>query len=254
MDRFEPENLARLFQHAYRQMADHPLDPLEPTVDCDRIAQPFCLDVVREVQVEEVGDGQADRGLQYARCDVGIAASHDLREELRFPHVLRVLFRRDRRRSATRQREVVYRHAPASALVHHVEPPGVVAAGACPTAFLFADLSNSHTVSLVYEARVGDPRRIQSRTSAGWNVLPLRPKRCEVRRPRKYARRTVSSWQPMNSATSNAVIRRLGNPLASDVPSAANCASAAVSTESGYAYFLIAPPPSSDVDTAVDAE
>jgi len=31
--------------------------------------------------------------------------------------------------------------------------------------------------------------------------------------PRKYARRTVSSWQPMNSATSNAFISRFDNPL-----------------------------------------
>ncbi|OFW31268.1 MAG: hypothetical protein A3H97_25035 [Acidobacteria bacterium RIFCSPLOWO2_02_FULL_65_29] len=36
--------------------------------------------------------------------------------------------------------------------------------------------------------------------------------------------------------------------------SAANCASVAVSTGSGYAFFLMAPPPSSGADEAFDAE
>src|SRR3989454_2447779 len=99
-----------------------------------------------------------------------------------------------------------------------------------------------------HETRVGAPRLIQSRTSVGWNLLPLTPNRCETSNPRRYARRTVSSWQPTNSATSNAVIRRLGNPLASVGPSAANCALVAVSTGSGSASFLMAPPPSSGAD------
>src|SRR6267143_155601 len=34
---------------------------------------------------------------------------------------------------------VAERHPPASALVHHVEPPGVIASGTCTTAFLLAD-------------------------------------------------------------------------------------------------------------------
>jgi hypothetical protein len=38
MDRFEPENLARLFEYGDRQIAEHSLDALEPTVYCDRIA------------------------------------------------------------------------------------------------------------------------------------------------------------------------------------------------------------------------
>jgi hypothetical protein len=46
------------------------------------------------------------------------------------------------------------------------------------------------------------------------------PNRCETSSPRKYARRTVSSWQPMNSATSKAVISRLGRPLFADAASA----------------------------------
>ena len=64
----------------------------------------------------------------------------------------------------------------------------------------------------------------------------------------------VSSWQPTNSATSHAVIIRLGNPPAAVVPSAASYASAAVSTESGYACFLMAPPAQLWRRNAVDAE
>src|SRR5204863_1091564 len=121
---------------------------------------------------------------------------------------------------------------------HDVEPPGVTAARTRPTAFLLADLSNSHTdPPFDYETRVGDPRRIQSRTSAGWNLLPLTPKRCDARRPRQYARRTVSSWQPTNSATSNAVISRLGRPPFGAASSPTTCASVAVSTGFEYACF-----------------
>ena len=53
-----------------------------------------------------------------------------------------------------------------------------------------------------YETFVGAPRRIQSRTSCGSNLLPRTPKRCDRSSPRQYARRTVSSWQPTNLATS----------------------------------------------------
>ena len=64
-----------------------------------------------------------------------------------------------------------------------------------------------------HEFLVGAPRRNQSRTSSGWNLLPLTPKRCERSSPRQYARRTVSSWQPMNAATSKAVSSRFGQAL-----------------------------------------
>jgi hypothetical protein len=124
MNRFEPQDVGRLFEHADWQIAEHSLDGLEPTVHRHRIAQAFRLDVVREVQVEEAGDGQAHCRLQDVGCHVRITARHDLREELRFPHVLRVLFRRDRCGGAARHREVIDGQAPASALVHHVEPPG----------------------------------------------------------------------------------------------------------------------------------
>jgi len=59
------------------------------TVDRDRIAQPFCLDVVREVQVEEVGDGQADGWLQYVWCHMRVATGHDLRGETSVPRCAR---------------------------------------------------------------------------------------------------------------------------------------------------------------------
>ena len=64
-----------------------------------------------------------------------------------------------------------------------------------------------------HETFVGAPRRSQSRTSSGWNLLPLTPKRCERSSPRQYARRTVSSWQPMKLATSNAVQQPVGQAL-----------------------------------------
>ena len=67
-------------------------------------------------------------------------------------------------------------------------------------------------LQLVYDTRVGAPRLIQSSTSAGWKRRPRTPNRCDVSKPREYARRTVSSWQPMYSATSNAVNSRFGRP------------------------------------------
>src|SRR5712691_1173570 len=116
----------------------------------------------------------------------------------------------------------------------------MLAARACLAALAATRFSNSHTgPPCCYETLVGAPRRIQSRTSAGWNLLPLTPNRCDVRRPRRYARRTVSSWQPMNSATSNAVISRFGNPLFAGDVVAGGCAAAAVSADSVYAVFLI---------------
>src|SRR5882672_4263222 len=90
-----------------------------------------------------------------------------------------------------------------------------------------------------YDTLVGAPRRIQSRTSAGWNLLPRTPKRCETSRPRKYARRTVSSWHPMNSATSNAVISRFGSPLFVGDVSAGGCVVSAVCADSVYAVLFI---------------
>jgi hypothetical protein len=52
---------------------------------------------------------------------------------------------------------------------------------------------------------------IQSSTSLGLNLLPRTPNRWDLSRPRKYARRTVSSWHPTNAATSHVAIKRLGN-------------------------------------------
>ncbi len=60
---------------------------------------------------------------------------------------------------------------------------------------------------------VGAPRLIQSSTSVGWNRRLLTPNRCDTSNPRRYARRTVSSSQPTNSATSKAVSRRFGRSL-----------------------------------------
>jgi hypothetical protein len=138
MNRFESQDVGRLFEHADWQIAEHFLDGLEPAVHRHRIAQALRLDVVREVQVEEAGNGKADRRFQDVRCHVRVTAHHDLREEQRLPHVLRVLFRRDRLGGAARQREVIDRHPPPPALMHHVEPPGVIAARTRPTAFLLA--------------------------------------------------------------------------------------------------------------------
>src|SRR4029450_5663316 len=77
---------------------------------------------------------------------------------------------------------------------HYVEPQMLQAAPGC-TAPASTPSYDRHGSSFVlrYETFVGAPRRIQSRSSAGWNLLPLTPKRCETRSPRKYARRTVSS-------------------------------------------------------------
>jgi len=68
------------------------LDRLEPAVYSHRIAESFRLDVVREIQVEEIRDRYADGGFRHAGRDAWIAAGHDLRQELRFPDVLRRLF------------------------------------------------------------------------------------------------------------------------------------------------------------------
>jgi hypothetical protein len=45
-----------------RLIAEHRLDRLETALNRRRIAEAFGLDVVREVRVEELGDGDADRG------------------------------------------------------------------------------------------------------------------------------------------------------------------------------------------------
>src|SRR6267154_7284 len=111
----------------------------------------------------------------------------------------------------------------------------MLAPRACPAALAPTRFSYSHTdPPFGYETFVGAPRRNQSRTSSGRNLLPLTPNRCETSRPRKYARRTVSSWQPTNSATSNAVIRRFGSPLVAGDASAGGCVVVAVCADSVY--------------------
>jgi hypothetical protein len=64
---------------------------------------------------------------------------------------------------------------------------------------------------VLHEILVGAPRAIQSCTSAGWNRQLRTPNRWRFSWPHVYARRTLSSWHPTNSATSNAVIRRFDN-------------------------------------------
>src|SRR5881628_1521092 len=105
-----------------------------------------------------------------------------------------------------------------------------------------------------YETRVGAPRRSQSRTSSGRNLLPRTPNRCETSSPRRYARRTVSSWQPTYSETSNAVIKRLGSPVFADAVSAGACVASAVCADSVYVVFLIGTPPHSCGRRMCDAE
>src|SRR5258708_35173694 len=86
---------------------------------------------------------------------------------------------------------------------------------------------------------VGHPRLIQSSTSAVLNRRLLTQKRCDTSRPRKYARRTVSSWQPTNSAASKAVIIRFGSPFVVCNASAGGCVVVAVCADSVYVVFLI---------------
>src|SRR5436189_4161224 len=76
-----------------------------------------------------------------------ITAGHNFGEELRFPDLLRGLLRRDRLGRAARDREVVDWHSPPPALVRQVEPPRVIAPGTGATAFVLADLANSHASS-----------------------------------------------------------------------------------------------------------
>src|SRR4051812_41082725 len=85
---------------------------------------------------------------------------------------------------------------------------------------------------------VGAPRRIQSRTSSGRNLLPLTPNRCNVSSPRRYARRTVSSWQPTNLATSKAVSRGLRRPSRSRVIASATGLSTRTGSESEYRFLM----------------
>jgi len=79
--------------------------------------------------------------------------AYDLGNELRFPDAFSRLLRCDRFRGPAREREVVDRHAPSLALVHHIEPPGMIAARACATTLLLADLSYSHRSDLSYSHR-----------------------------------------------------------------------------------------------------
>jgi len=84
------------------------------------------------------------------------------------PELLRSLLHRDRVCGSSRQREIIYPHAPALAFMHHIEPPRVFAPRAGSTALLLTDFSNGHSILLfVYETLVGTPRRIQSSTSLG---------------------------------------------------------------------------------------
>jgi len=141
----EAKHFCRLLQHRDRLIAEHCLDRLETALNRRRIAEPFSLDVVRVVRVEERGNCDADRGTWDIRRNPGVAPCDDFRQELRLPHLHRRLLRRDRRRGASGDGELVNRHPPPLSVVHHVEVPGMVASRARSTAHVSADLSNSHT-------------------------------------------------------------------------------------------------------------
>ena len=104
-------------------------------------AQTLRVHLLRLIPIEQIPDGDACRWFCLPRRQSRIFPGDDLGNELRFPDALCRLLRCDRFRGPAREREVVDWHAPPLALVHHVEPPGMVAAGACATAFLLADLS-----------------------------------------------------------------------------------------------------------------
>jgi len=71
--------------------------------------------------------------------DVWVAPRHDLSHELWLRDPTGGLLRRDRRRRAASDREVVDAHAPALAATHDVEPPGVMTARTSPAGLWPAD-------------------------------------------------------------------------------------------------------------------
>jgi hypothetical protein len=147
--RLEPHDCGRLLERHNRQIAERRVQRLDVSADGPRALEPFRLDIVRVVAVEELGDG--GNILACLWCDLRkprVAPSHDLTEELRFPNAFGGLLRRDGFGRAPRERKVVDAHAPALAAVHHVKPPRMFASWTRSTPFLFADLSNSHRSSL----------------------------------------------------------------------------------------------------------
>src|SRR5438128_12463747 len=109
-----------------------------------------------------------------------ITAGHNFGEELRFPDLLRGLLRRDRLGRAARDREVVDWHSPPPALVRQVEPPRVIAPGTGATAFVLADLANSHAAAV---HRGGVPRVSPLRLPRG-RVRPVSLRPVRARSPR----------------------------------------------------------------------
>jgi hypothetical protein len=195
VSRLEVLDRVRAFERRRRQSAELSAEDIQLTQHPSPALERLDLDVASAIELQQVGH----RRRSFERClafdrHAEIFPGDDLGDELRFPDLLGFLFGRDRCRRASRQREVIDGHSVASMVVHDIQPPRMLAARARLAAFAATRLSNSHTgPPSGYETFVGIPRRIQSRTSAGWNLLPLTPKRCETSRPRKYARRTVSS-------------------------------------------------------------
>lgn len=112
-----------------------------------------------------------------------------------------------------RNGEVVRAHSIARAAIHHVEPemlrasPRVWATSSAPSQSRHASsfVASTHFRWCASTDPVEDIFRM--------NLLPLTPNRCDRSSPRQYARRTVSSWQPTDLATSRAVSSRLGRPV-----------------------------------------
>jgi len=165
---FEPKNLRRLLECRDWQISERRLDRLESAHDRHRITQSLGLDIVGVIQVQEFRDGQTNGSSLRRRRHPWVSPGRDLAQELRLPDAFGRLLRLDWLAGSARKGEPIDRHAPALALVHDVEPPGMLAAWTGSTAFQRADFSNSHSSPpFVYDSLVGAPRLIQSSTSTG---------------------------------------------------------------------------------------
>jgi hypothetical protein len=145
--RLEGQDLRRFLQRRHGQVAKRVLHRFQMASDPLGAAKTFGVHVLRLIPIDQIRDSHARRWFGRPRRQSWIFAGHDLRNEFRFPDAFCRLLRRDRFRRPAREREVVDRHAPPLALVHHVEPPGMIAARAGATAFLLADLPYSHRSS-----------------------------------------------------------------------------------------------------------
>src|SRR4030095_2436357 len=108
----------------------------------------FGNDVPLTILIEKVGDRHAFSGWRRGRLARGPPGDAPA-DELRLPDLLRLLLGRDRLRRAPGQGKCVDGHAVAPPLVHHIEPPRVVAARTGLAPFRLALLADCHRRTLL---------------------------------------------------------------------------------------------------------